>query len=65
MLDGRPLIDAHVHAARLPTLKPAWRTWADQFGDITLCGVWQSAEYDSFSCITGAGTRMAPMPRKL
>lgn len=33
MLDGRPLVDAHVHAARLPTLKPAWRVWADQFGD--------------------------------
>jgi predicted TIM-barrel fold metal-dependent hydrolase len=33
MLDGRPLIDAHVHAARLPTLKPAWRAWAGQFGD--------------------------------
>jgi uncharacterized protein len=33
MLDGRPLIDAHVHAARLPTLKPAWRQWADDFGD--------------------------------
>jgi len=33
MLDGRPLIDAHVHAARLPTLRPAWRSWADQFGD--------------------------------
>jgi predicted TIM-barrel fold metal-dependent hydrolase len=36
MLDGRPLIDAHVHAARLPTLKPAWRAWADQFGDATV-----------------------------
>ena len=33
MLDGRPLIDEHEHAARLPTLKPAWRAWADQFGD--------------------------------
>ena len=32
MLDGRLLIDAHVHAARLPTLKPAWRSWAEQFG---------------------------------
>ena len=32
MLDGRWLIDAHVHAARLPTLKPAWRAWAEQFG---------------------------------
>jgi predicted TIM-barrel fold metal-dependent hydrolase len=33
MLDGRPLVDVHVHAARLPTLKPAWRQWADDFGD--------------------------------
>jgi uncharacterized protein len=33
MLDGRPLIDVHIHAARLPTLKPSWRGWAEQFGD--------------------------------
>jgi uncharacterized protein len=33
MLDGMPLIDVHVHAARLPTLKPAWREWAQNFGD--------------------------------
>ncbi|MEN3270503.1 amidohydrolase family protein [Pseudonocardia sp.] len=33
MLDGRPLVDVHVHAARLPTLKQAWRTWAEDFGD--------------------------------
>jgi hypothetical protein len=33
MLDGRPLVDAHVHAARLPTLKPAWRRWAYEFGN--------------------------------
>ena len=33
MLDGRPLVDVHVHAARLPTLKPAWRQWAHDFGD--------------------------------
>jgi len=33
MLDGRPLIDVHIHAARLPTLKPSWRTWAQEFGD--------------------------------
>ncbi len=32
MLDGRLLIDAHVHAARLTTLKPAWRDWAERFG---------------------------------
>lgn len=33
MLDGRPLIDVHLHAARLPTLKPAWHQWAHDFGD--------------------------------
>ncbi|HTS98759.1 MAG TPA: amidohydrolase family protein [Streptosporangiaceae bacterium] len=33
MLDGLPLIDAHVHAARLPTLRPAWTSWAHDFGD--------------------------------
>jgi predicted TIM-barrel fold metal-dependent hydrolase len=33
MLNGRPLVDVHLHAARLPTLKPAWRTWAQDFGD--------------------------------
>ena len=32
MLDGRPLIDVHLHAARLPTLKPAWQQWAHDFG---------------------------------
>jgi predicted TIM-barrel fold metal-dependent hydrolase len=32
MLDGMPLVDAHVHAARLPTLKPAWHQWAHDFG---------------------------------
>ena len=32
MLDGMPLVDAHVHAPRLSTLKPAWREWAMDFG---------------------------------
>ena len=32
MLDGRLLIDAHVHPPRLPTLKAAWMSWAEQFG---------------------------------
>jgi uncharacterized protein len=36
MLDGRPLVDVHLHAARLPTVKPAWRQWADDFGDATV-----------------------------
>ena len=34
MLDGMPLVDAHVHAARLPTLKLAWKEWAHEFGDV-------------------------------
>ena len=28
-----PLVDAHQHPARLRTLKPAWQTWAQGFGD--------------------------------
>jgi len=32
MLDGRLLIDAHLHAPRLATVRPAWRGWAEQFG---------------------------------
>ena len=32
MLDGRLLIDAHVHPPSLPTLKAAWMSWAEQFG---------------------------------
>jgi predicted TIM-barrel fold metal-dependent hydrolase len=27
MLGGRPLVDAHVHLARLPTLKMDWESW--------------------------------------
>jgi hypothetical protein len=33
MLEGVPLIDAHVHAARRPTLKPSWIEWAEHFGE--------------------------------
>ena len=35
-LDGRMLIDVHLHAARLPTLKPAWHEWSDRYGDAAL-----------------------------
>ncbi len=31
MLDGIPLIDAHVHAARLPTLKLSLEEWTGHF----------------------------------
>lgn len=32
MLDGFPLVDAHVHVPALPTLRPAWLEWARTFG---------------------------------
>src|SRR5919201_1343254 len=32
MLDGIPLVDAHIHAARLPTLKASWKDWVAQHG---------------------------------
>ena len=32
MLEGVPVIDAHVHAARRPTLKSSWIEWAEHFG---------------------------------
>src|SRR2546423_460416 len=31
MLDGFELIDVHLHAARLPTLKPSWDVWVQDF----------------------------------
>jgi predicted TIM-barrel fold metal-dependent hydrolase len=32
MLDGRMLVDAHLHPARLPTVSAAWLGWAERFG---------------------------------
>jgi uncharacterized protein len=34
MLDGLPLVDVHLHAARLPTLKLTWQDWVQGFGDL-------------------------------
>jgi uncharacterized protein len=33
MIDGKLLVDAHVHVARLPTLSPDWQQWVRTFGD--------------------------------
>lgn len=33
MLDGHPLVDAHMHPVRLSSLKSAWWQWALRFGD--------------------------------
>jgi predicted TIM-barrel fold metal-dependent hydrolase len=32
MLDGRLLVDAHVHVARLPSLSQDWQAWARKYG---------------------------------
>jgi predicted TIM-barrel fold metal-dependent hydrolase len=40
VLDGILLIDAHVHAARLPTLKESWREWAAQYGSPSLLNLY-------------------------
>ena len=60
MLDGRPLVDVHLHAARLPTLKPAWRTWARDFGDTGLIdavydadGTVDPARFDAYLAAEG------------
>jgi uncharacterized protein len=50
MLDGMPLVDAHLHAARLPTLKLAWQQWAQDFGDPALI----AAVYDESGTVDPA-----------
>ncbi len=43
MLDGRLLVDAHVHVARLPTLSADWQSWVATFGS----GIALDELYDS------------------
>ncbi len=38
MIDGRLLVDAHVHVAKLPTLSEDWQSWARKFGADTPLG---------------------------
>jgi predicted TIM-barrel fold metal-dependent hydrolase len=38
MIDDLPLVDVHLHVPRLPTLKQAWKDWADDFGDAGVLG---------------------------
>lgn len=33
MLDGHVLVDAHLHPARLPTVRPSWHQWTQDLGD--------------------------------
>lgn len=42
MLDGHPLVDAHVHVPVLGSVSPAWADWAREFGpDGLLESVWR------------------------
>lgn len=34
MIDGVPVIDAHVHAARASTMKLSWKVWTTGFGHV-------------------------------
>ena len=65
MLDGRPLIDVHLHAARLPTLKPSWTQWAHDFGDRKVldrvydgAGTMVAAEFDAYLAGEGVDTAL-------
>jgi uncharacterized protein len=51
MIDGRPLVDVHLHAARLPTLKTAWQEWAHDFGDASM----MQRVYDADGTVVPAG----------
>jgi predicted TIM-barrel fold metal-dependent hydrolase len=43
VLEGHTFVDAHVHVPRLPTLRPAWVSWAEQFGTTgILADVWDA-----------------------
>jgi uncharacterized protein len=43
VLDGHVFVDAHVHAPRLSTLRPAWLAWAEEFGPTgILTDVWNA-----------------------
>lgn len=64
MLDGRPLVDVHLHPARLPTLKPAWRQWAHDFGGgvehlYDADGTLDPAAFDAYLAAEGVDVALA------
>ncbi|HEY7323656.1 MAG TPA: amidohydrolase family protein, partial [Streptosporangiaceae bacterium] len=61
MLDGRLLVDAHVHVARLPTLSADWQNWVATFGGgipvgdlFDASGVPRPAALDAYFAAEGA-----------
>jgi len=43
VLDGRLLVDAHVHVARLPTLSSDWQAWARNYGGVPISQLFDAA----------------------
>src|SRR3954470_24249814 len=68
MLKGVPLIEAHVHATRRPTLKSSWIEWAEHFGkDVplslictTMRGPWTSMRENVWIEISGLPPKKLP-----
>jgi uncharacterized protein len=61
VLDGRLLVDAHVHVARLPTLSADWQNWVATFGSgipvgdlFDATGVPRPAALDAYFAAEGA-----------
>ncbi len=46
MLDGRPLVDVHLHPARRDTLKPAWDVWLQGFDSTALEALYDGPAVD-------------------
>jgi uncharacterized protein len=42
VIDGRLLIDVHLHAARRSTVKPPWRQWLPDFASATVEGLYRA-----------------------
>jgi len=58
MLDGRPLIDVHLHPAKLDELKVPWETWVQDFGTPELAamyvdGVLDPSAFDAYLASEG------------
>jgi uncharacterized protein len=46
MLDGRPLVDVHLHPARRDMLKPSWDVWMQGFDTTALDALYDGAAID-------------------
>jgi uncharacterized protein len=58
MLDGRPLVDVHLHPARRDTLKPAWDVWMQGFDSTALEALYDGdaidpARFDAYLAAEG------------